>query len=233
MDNIGCDYALFMPKFQGVQLFNLLYNSIHVRLIKNQQNMKIILSTRNPSKAEQIKAIFDHPDIEVLTLTEAGIEGEAVEDGTTLEENALKKATYARENTNEKVWAMADDTGLFITALNGFPGIHAARCAGINATTEETMQFILDKMKGIDDRSAFFETVVVLLSPDGEKYCFNGKVNGWLAKAPKTKPQPKMPYSPLFSPDGSDKVWAEMTIEEENAISHRGKAFRQVVEFLK
>ncbi len=194
--------------------------------------MKIILSTTNPSKAEQIKAMFDHPDIEILTLTEAGIEGEAIEDGTTLEENALKKAVYARDNSTEEVWTMADDTGLFITTLEGKPGIHAARWAG-DVSTDEITQHTLNQLEGKTDRTATFKTVVVLVSPDGRPISFSGEVNGTLAEAPKTKPQPKMPYSPLFSPEGTDKVWAEMTVEEENAISHRGKAFRQVVAFLK
>ncbi len=194
--------------------------------------MKIILSTTNPSKAEQIKAMFHHPDIEVLTLKQAGIEGEAIEDGTTLEENAMKKAMYARENTSEEVWTMADDTGLFITALDGKPGIHAARWAG-DVSTDEITQHTLNQLEGKTDRSATFKTVVVLVSPDGRPISFSGEVNGTLAETPKTKPQPKMPYSPLFSPEGTDKVWAEMSVEEENAISHRGKAFRQVVAFLK
>ncbi len=126
--------------------------------------MKIILSTRNPSKAEQIREIFRGSSFPILTLADIGIEGEAVEDGTTLEENALKKALFAHERAPQ-LWTMADDTGLFI-------------------------------------------------------------------EAPRVKPQPKMPYSPIFMPDGENQVWAEMTVEYENSISHRGKAFRQARVFL-
>ena len=194
--------------------------------------MNIILSTTNPSKAEQIKAIFNNPRITMQTLKEAGIEGEAVEDGETLEENAHKKALYALEHSGGKFWVMADDTGLFIKSLNGEPGIRAARWAGETATTEETKQYCIKRLEGVTDRSAVFETVVVLLSPKGEKYTFSGKVNGRLLESPRTESQPKMPYSSLFVPEGTNKVWAEMTVDEENAISHRGKAFRQVVEFL-
>ena len=194
--------------------------------------MQIILSTRNPSKAEQIKAMFNNPSFEVITLSEAGIEGEAVEDGTTLQENALKKALYAFENAHHDTWAMADDTGLFINALDGQPGIKAARWAGESATTDEMTQFTLDQLRDKEDRTGFFETAVALISPEGEHHFFSGKVGGHFLTSPRTKPQPKMPYSPLFVPEGTNLVWAEMSIEQENAISHRGKAFGQVVAFL-
>ncbi len=127
---------------------------------------------------------------------------------------------------------MADDTGLFISALNGEPGIHAARWAGDTASTEEITRYCLKRLDGIVDRQATMETVVALISPEGEEYFFTGKIDGCLLDAQRTEPQPKMPYSGLFMPLGTDKVWAEMTIEEENAISHRGQAFRQVVAFL-
>jgi XTP/dITP diphosphohydrolase len=193
--------------------------------------MKIILSTRNPSKLEQIKAMFTNSSIEVVTLDEAGIDGEALEDGSTLEENAFKKVMYVKDRATIPFWIMADDTGLYINALNGEPGIHAARWAG-NISTDDITKHTLQQLEGKIDRSAVFKTVVCLLSPDEKILYFEGAVNGHLAEAPKTKPQPKMPYSPLFSPEGTDKVWAEMTVEEENERSHRGKAFRQVVAFL-
>ena len=193
--------------------------------------MEVILSTRNPSKAEQIKAIFVGTDIKVLTLSDAGIEGEAVEDADTLKENALKKAVFADEHAPQGVWTMADDTGIFIHALNGFPGVKSARWAG-DVTTEELMNLTLEKLKGITDRSASFETVVALMSPEGDQYFFSGKAEGTILEAPKTKPQPKMPYSPIFRSNESGLVWAEMSIEDENKISHRGKAFRQVRSFL-
>ncbi len=192
--------------------------------------MKIILATRNPSKAKQIQAMFAGMPVTITTLTEAGIAGEAVEDGDTLEANARKKARYVHRRG---CWAMADDTGLFIEALGGRPGIHAARWAGETATTDEIMQYTLNQLDGVIDRAAAFKTVVALITPAGEELLFFGAVRGRLLDAPRTLPQPKMPYSPLFIPDTSDKVWAEMTVEEENAISHRGKAFRQVCQYLK
>jgi XTP/dITP diphosphohydrolase len=195
--------------------------------------MKIILSTRNPSKTDQIKAMFNDPSFVVQTLDEVGIIGEGIEDGTTLEENAYKKAWYAHEKSDGTYWTMADDTGLFILGLNGEPGIRAARWIGKQATTEEVIAYTLKRMENIIDRTARFETTVVLISPEGKKHSFSGDVTGTILNFQKTKPQPKMPFSSLFMPKGNDKVWAEMSIEEENKLSHRGQAFRQVIQFLK
>src|SRR4051812_32718199 len=127
---------------------------------------------------------------------------------------------------------MGDDTGLFIDSLNGKPGIYSARWAGEQASTDEITQYTLRKLEGVKDRSATFRTVVALISPNGVQKIFTGEVRGKILETPRVKPQPKMPYSPIFVPDGSEKVWAGMTTEEENAISHRGKAFRLVREYL-
>lgn len=194
--------------------------------------MNIILSTRNPSKAEQIKQVFEGLPITILTLSEANIEGEGIEDGTTLQENALKKALFAYENINPKTWTVADDSGVFIKTLDGAPGIKSARWAGDDKTTDEITQYTLDRLADATDRSATFETVVALISPEGEQHFFTGKVEGQMLTAARVKPQPKMPYSPLFVPNGSDLTWAEMTVEEENKISHRGQAFGQMRDFL-
>jgi len=193
-----------------------------------EHKVPIILSTRNPSKAEQIRALFGDVPLFVRTLSEMGIEGEAVEDGLSLEENAVKKARFALRPGH---LAMADDTGLFIDALGGRPGVHAARWAG-DVSTEEITQYTLRQLEGVWDRGATFKTVVALVSPDGKERYFSGEVRGVILDAPRVPPQPKMPYSPIFVPEGSDKVWAEMTTEEENAISHRGKAFRLVRDYL-
>jgi XTP/dITP diphosphohydrolase len=194
--------------------------------------MELILSTRNQSKAEQIRALLGTLPLRLLTLDDVGIAGEAVEDGLTLEENALKKARFAQEQTGK--WAIADDTGLFIDALGGQPGIHAARWAGRDKSTEEIMLHTLGKLRDVlpQDRTATFRTVAVAVSPQGKEHAFLGEVRGVLLPGPRCAPQPKMPYSAIFMPDGQPKVWAEMTVEEENAISHRGRAFSQLREFL-
>ena len=194
--------------------------------------MNIILSTHNPTKAEQIKAVFNRMPVSILTLGDAGILGEAIEDGETLKDNASKKARYAFEHAPPGNWVMTDDTGIFIKALNGEPGIRSARWLGEGASTEDVTSYCLKRLEGVGDRSALFETVVALISPDGKEYFFNGQVQGTIINRPRVPAQPKMPYSPLFQPEGHHKTWAEMTVEEENRISHRGKAFRQVRQYL-
>lgn len=193
--------------------------------------MDIILATRNPSKAEQIQAVFTGTDIKVSTLSDTRVEGQAVEDGDTLEENSLKKARYVWDRTHR--WVIADDTGVFIDALGGIPGVHAATWAG-NVSTEEAMHFILGKMKDIpaEKRTVTFRTLATVISPEGTVTTFNGEAPGKILEAPRGTIQPNMPYSPLFIPDGQTKTWSEMSIEEENIISHRGRAFRQVRDFL-
>lgn len=193
--------------------------------------MKIILSTNNPSKVEQIKAVFKDSSISVLTLAEAGIEGGGIEDGTTLEENALKKAMFVHQAC-PSAWSMSDDTGIFINALKGAPGVHTSEWSGGNKETEQFTQWILKQLENFSNRSAIFRTVVAIVSPEGKQYFFIGEVHGKILRAPRIKPQPQMPYSSIFMPDETDKVWAEMTIKEENKISHRGKAFRQARQFL-
>lgn len=189
--------------------------------------MDIILSTRNPGKMGQIRALFAPlPNVTILSLGDARIEGEAVEDGTTFEENALKKAVFANERSG--LASIADDTGVFINALGGEPGIRAARWAG-DVSTEEIMYFTLKKLEGKADRSGYFKTAAVFMRPSGEHSVFLGEVRGTFLERPRTLCPPKMPYSAIFVPDGRDKTWSEMTIEEENAISHRGIAFRKLL----
>ncbi len=131
-------------------------------------------------------------------------------------------------------WVVAEDTGFFIDALGGRPGIYAARWAGDGLTTEEIMHYTLRELKDIPEeaRTATFTTVAVLVSPEGVVSVFTGSVLGSLLTSPRTECQPNMPYSALFMPSGTNKVWAEMEVAEENAISHRGKAFRQVRDYL-
>lgn len=194
--------------------------------------MEIILATRNVSKAAQIKAVFAGSGITILTLDEAGIEGEAVEDGNTLEENAFKKVDHAAAQ-RPNAWIMADDTGIFIDALDGRPGIHAARWAG-DVSTEEIMQYTLNQLDGVpfEKRTAVFRTLAAVIDSEGNRYTFVGELHGKILEAPAKECQPHMPYSAIFLPDGHQKTWAEMSVTEENAISHRGKAFGQTRDFL-
>ena len=193
--------------------------------------MDIILATRNPSKALQIQTLFAGSRFAIKTQAQAGIEGEAVEDSGSLEANALKKVQFVHERVPDAS-AMADDTGLFIDAIGSEPGVEAAYWGGADLTTDERMRYCLDRFSGASDRSATFRTVVAVMSPQGEVRMFVGEVRGALLAAPRVSPQPNMPYSALFIPEREATSWAEMSTEYENTVSHRGKAFRQVREFL-
>jgi len=196
--------------------------------------MDLILATRNARKVEEIAGVFVNSNVRLLTLADAGIRGEAIEDSNTLEQNAFNKSWFAYEQSGRDKWVAADDTGLFITALNGEPGVRSARWAGEGASTEEAMRYCLARMNGIVYREAVFRTVVFAISPSGRiQDTFIGEIRGHLLCTPRVAPRPKMPYSALFVPEGHDRALAEMTIAEENAISHRGMAFLRLMAFLK
>ena|SRR3989344_5703590 len=194
--------------------------------------MKVILSTNNPAKRLEIDAIFSGSKISLISLADAGIIGEAMEDGQTLQDNALKKALFAWEPGR---WTMSDDSGVFIDALDGKPGVDTADWHGQKEKTNDVdrvTQWILEQLQDIKDRSATFKTVVAIISPEGEQYFFTGEMRGKILKAMQGKSRLRVPYNTIFMPDGLNKVMAEMTIEEENKISHRGKAFTKARGFL-
>jgi XTP/dITP diphosphohydrolase len=189
----------------------------------------VILATRNPGKIEQIQAMFEGSKIKVLSLEEVGVTGNVIEDGNSLEENAIKKASFAFRHSNVRTWTMAEDTGLFIDALGGKPGIHAARWAGEEATTEQIRNFTLEQLKGELIRTAYFQAVVALISPTGVREFFpSRKVRGKILEAPRGQIRPGLPYSTIFELKETGKVFAEMSIADQNRHSHRGDAFNQV-----
>lgn len=197
--------------------------------------MEVIISTRNPSKLVQIRALVAGSPLALLTLDDVGIEGSAVEDTSdtaTLLGNASRKARFAYERSDKTRWVLADDTGLFIRALGGKPGVNAAVWGGEELATEDRTRHCLAQLDGVSDRRALFRTIVFTISPDGLEHVFDGAVEGKMRTAPRVPPQPKMPYSCLFVPNGEDRSWAEMTTEQENELSHRGIAFRKAVSFL-
>jgi XTP/dITP diphosphohydrolase len=194
--------------------------------------MDVLLATRNVSKIEQIKAIFADSPVNILTLDDVGIVGEGVENGETLWVNAYIKAKYAFDRLSEKMIVMAEDSGTFIRALGGAPGVRSARWAGLDATTGEITRYTLEQLEGVTDRFAQIKAEVVIIHPDGKTKSFSGCVGGQILKATRMKPQPNMPYSGIFVCEGTGLVWAEMDVEFENKVSHRGKAFRKVRAYL-
>lgn len=195
--------------------------------------MKIIFATHNADKVKEMKAILSGLDIEILSVDEAGVTEDILEDGKTFEENAFKKAKFVSEKIGE--WVVVDDSGLCVDVLGGEPGIYSARYAGEKASSLEHINFVLGKMKNVpwEKRTATFYTVGVVVSPGGEHWTFVGKVVGRLTLAPRGTMRPKLPYDVIFIPDGDNRTFAEMSDREKNSLSHRGLAFRKLKEFLK
>lgn len=195
--------------------------------------MKLIFATNNLGKFKEMKTILGELKVDISSAKEVGVTLDIVEDGVTFEENAFKKARFVAEKSKE--WAIADDSGLCIKALGNAPGVFSARWAGEGASDEEIIRHTLGKVKDIPEekREAWFETVVALVTPNGKHWIFKGRVEGRIAKTPRGKPRPKLPYDLIFIPEGCDQTFAEISDEEKNTLSSRGLALKQLKEFLK
>ncbi|MBI4437791.1 RdgB/HAM1 family non-canonical purine NTP pyrophosphatase [Candidatus Uhrbacteria bacterium] len=193
---------------------------------------RLIFATHNQGKVKEMRALMERLGLEILSADEAGVHEDPTEDGATFEENALKKARFIVEQTGE--WAVADDSGIMIDALDGRPGVHTARWAGENAGDEGLIRHALEELKGVEERrrGASFHSVVALVSPGGEAWAFEGVLSGRITVLPRGTPRPKLPYDLIFQPSGSDRTFAEMSDEEKNAMSHRGQAFQKLKTFL-
>lgn len=197
--------------------------------LKRTEPKRLILSTDNQDKAAELAHILKDLPLKVLTKKEAGITAEVEEDGRNLEENALLKARAVKEFA-EDAWVLADDTGLFVEALGGQPGIHAARYAGPGCSYDENCEKLLREMEGTENRTAYFETCAVLIAPDGTAHIFFGRVHGHIEK--ERKGTAGFGYDALFRPDGCDETFAEMEESIKNQISHRKHALEKVEQFL-
>ena len=195
--------------------------------------MLLIIATHNSDKLKEIQQLLTGLAIEVKSADDVGITEDIVEDGHTLEENALKKARYVAQKSRELT--VADDTGLFIDALDGKPGIYAARWAGEGASGKQILEHTLSELKSVplEKRTARFESVIALVSPEGKEWLFRGIVNGSLAKEPHGASPEKLPYDALFIPEGESITYAEMPQQKKNTISHRAKAFQAFADFFK
>ena len=192
--------------------------------------MKLILASNNANKLKEFRSLVADLDIELLSQKEAGCDFEVEETGTTFEENAYLKASAVTEATG--IAAVADDSGLCVDALGGEPGIYSARYGlGHAASDEERYRYLLQKMEGVEDRSARFVCCICCTFPDGSVIRSRGECEGEILLAPKG--QNGFGYDPVFHPLGLDKSMAELNPEEKNAISHRGKALRAFIEELR
>ena len=188
--------------------------------------MKIIFATNNTHKLNEVQAILG-PEFELATPRMVGITEEIPEEQETIEGNASQEAHYIHERTGNNCFA--DDTGLEVEALGGAPGVHSARYASDGHDFEANNQLLLRNLDGVGNRCARFRTVISLIL-DGKEHLFEGIVEGHIAQCPSGNEG--FGYDPLFIPEGSTKTYAEMSAEEKNALSHRGRAVRKLVEFL-
>ncbi len=192
--------------------------------------MEIILATNNKGKVREMKEIMEGTGIEVYSLKDKGVEIEVEEDGTTFEENALKKAKEVAEVTG--MIAVSDDSGLEVYALNMRPGIYSARYAGENATSRERNIKLLNEMKNVPEgeRGARFVSAVAIVFPNGKSEIFRGEVEGEILR--EERGEGGFGYDPLFFYKPFNKTLAEVSLEEKDKVSHRGKAFRKLKQYL-
>lgn len=192
---------------------------------------KLVLATRNPKKIREIRAILKDLDLEFLTLESIpGFSLKIVEDGTTFEENAVKKAGAVARHTG--FYALADDSGIVVEILKGRPGIFSSRYAGEGSTDKENNQKLLRELEGVPlgERAARYVCVIALVGPDGSKKTFKGECRGVIAEAPKG--EGGFGYDPIFFIPEKGKTMAELSLEEKNLISHRAIALKQFKEWL-
>lgn len=185
--------------------------------------MKLVFATHNAHKAEEVQAILADSGIEVATLAELGFEEDPPETQDTFVGNALQKARFVFERLG--VPCVADDSGLEVDALDGAPGVHSKRFSA-EQTHEANNRLLLQKLAGVEHRSARFRCVIALVGI-GDECWAEGVCEGTLLDAPRG--DGGFGYDPLFCPaEYPDLTLAELTTEQKNAISHRGRAFRQL-----
>ncbi len=186
---------------------------------------KLVFATNNQHKLDEVQAKVSN-SFKIVSLTEIGCFEDIEETGVTLEENASIKSQHVFKNYN--VSCFADDTGLEIFALNKEPGVYSARYSGERDFTKN-MDLVLQKMEGIADRGARFRTVISLIIA-GKEHLFEGIINGTI-RTEKIGTD-GFGYDPIFEPEGYDITFAEMSLEEKNIVSHRGRAMGKLIAFL-
>ncbi len=186
----------------------------------------IVFATNNAHKLGELRGIAGE-EWNVVSLAEIGCHDDIPETADTLEGNALIKARWVKERYGYDCFA--DDTGLMVDALDGAPGVYSARYAGPGHDSAANMKLLLERMADKDNRKAHFSTVIALVI-DGEEHIFEGRVDGTISREPSGCGG--FGYDPVFVPENSGRTFSEMSAEEKNAISHRGRATRKLMEFL-
>ena len=188
--------------------------------------MNIVFASHNQHKTEEVRQILG-PKWHLRNLHDLGQTEEIPETSDTLQGNALQKAQYVFDKYH--IDCGAADTGLEVEALGGVPGVYSARYAGEHCTYADNVNKLLHEMQGQTNRRACFKTVVALIL-NGETHYFEGRVDGTIIETPRGTDG--FGYDPVFMPDGYTETFAEMSAEEKNKISHRGRAMAKLVEFL-
>lgn len=186
---------------------------------------ELVIASNNPGKIREIRSMLS--GVSLLSLMDIGFMDDILEPFHTFEENAAAKARTIYRFCGKNVFS--DDSGLCVNSLNGEPGVNSAHFSG-ERDDEKNLQKVLNLLKGKADRSAFYKAVVYL-TWDGQSYLFEGTCHGQITES--KRGEKGFGYDPIFIPDGYDKTFAELSLEVKNAISHRGKAIRKMVDFIK
>lgn len=184
----------------------------------------LVIATRNRGKTAEIRDLLRGFPLEIRDLSDFGPIPEVVEDGLTFDENAYKKSSFTARVLGYP--ALADDSGLVVPALNGSPGVLSARYGGEGLSDADRCRKLLAEMKGRSDRRAAFECVLSLAVPSGPALTYEGRCEGRLAEAPAG--DNGFGYDPIFFYPAADKTFAQLTREEKNRVSHRGKALQEL-----
>ncbi|MCL2408538.1 MAG: XTP/dITP diphosphatase [Oscillospiraceae bacterium] len=190
--------------------------------------MKFVLATANKSKIREMREILAELSIEVVSQAEVGLALEVEETGTTFMENALLKAEAVCKASG--LPAIADDSGIVVDALGGAPGVYSSEYGGEGLTDSERAALLLKNMEKSEQRTAKFVSIIVCVFPDGEILSAEGECQGEILHEPRGSGG--FGYDPVFLVTGTGKSMAELSLEEKNAVSHRGVAIRELVSLL-
>ena len=193
---------------------------------------KLILASNNNKKIKELKEILSDIQVKVRSLSDEGIHIDVVEDGTTFEENAKKKANeifeFLKEKGEDDFIVLSDDSGLEVDYLNGEPGVYSARYAGEHGEDDKNNEKLLKNLKGIPkkERGAQFVCQIAMFDEDGKYYTVRGEVRGYILE--ELNGEGGFGYDPLFFYEPLDKTFAQLTSEEKNEVSHRGRALKEL-----
>lgn len=188
---------------------------------------EIVIASKNKGKIRELNALLHDIGYTTITMEKAGVADDIVEDGDSLRSNALIKASYLYQKLGKAV--MADDSGLFIDALYGQPGIHSARYAG-TGSSEDNIDKVLGLMKAHSNRNAHFAAVICHIDGNGVAHFYEGRVHGMITHD--RSGAGGFGYDPIFVPDGYADTFAVLSEETKNKISHRAKAMAKLTEAL-